>query len=107
MTSNMIYIVALGVGFKCPCKIHLNTQSPPLPGSKAPSAHPSNHGSDYAILCAVLFHTLQSRHKAVQNFVDNVKLMAKTFIFTIVSSNGTSEMSGVIMQRLLNRWMVH
>ena len=26
MTSNMIYIVALGVGFKCPRKIHLNTQ---------------------------------------------------------------------------------
>ena len=26
MTSNMIYIVALGVGFKCPHKIHLNTQ---------------------------------------------------------------------------------
>ena len=25
MTSNMIYIVALGVGFKCPRKIHLNT----------------------------------------------------------------------------------
>ena len=25
-TSNMIYIVALGVGFKCPHKIHLNTQ---------------------------------------------------------------------------------
>ena len=24
MTSNMIYIVALGVGFKCPRKIHLN-----------------------------------------------------------------------------------
>ena len=30
MTSNMIYIVALGGGFKCPCKIHLNTQRPPL-----------------------------------------------------------------------------
>ena len=29
MTSNMIYIVALGVGFKCPRKIHLNTQCPP------------------------------------------------------------------------------
>ena len=28
MTSNMIYIVALGVGFKCPLKIHLNTQCP-------------------------------------------------------------------------------
>ena len=28
MTSNMIYIVALGVGFKCLCKIHLNTQCP-------------------------------------------------------------------------------
>ena len=28
MTSNMIYIVALGVGFKCPRKIHLNTQCP-------------------------------------------------------------------------------
>ena len=27
MTSNMIYIVALGDGFKCPRKIHLSTQS--------------------------------------------------------------------------------
>ena len=26
MTLNMIYIVAFGVGLKCPCKIHLNTQ---------------------------------------------------------------------------------
>ena len=26
MTSNMIYIVALGDGFKCPRKIRLNTQ---------------------------------------------------------------------------------
>ena len=26
MTSNMIYTVALGVGMKCPRKIHLNTQ---------------------------------------------------------------------------------
>ena len=26
MTSNMIYVVALGVGFKCLRKIHLNTQ---------------------------------------------------------------------------------
>ena len=26
MTSNMIYIVAFGVGVKCPRKIHLNTQ---------------------------------------------------------------------------------
>ena len=31
MTSNMIYIVALGVGLKCPRKIHLNTQCPPPP----------------------------------------------------------------------------
>ena len=30
MTSNMIYIVSLGIGFKCPRKIHLNTQCPPL-----------------------------------------------------------------------------
>ena len=28
MTSNMIYIVALGGGFKCLRKIHLNTQCP-------------------------------------------------------------------------------
>ena len=28
-TSNMIYVVALGVGLKCPRKIHLNTQCPP------------------------------------------------------------------------------
>ena len=34
MTSNMIYIVALGVAFKCPRKIHLNTQSPPLLSNK-------------------------------------------------------------------------
>ena len=26
MTSNMIYILALAVGLKCPHKIHLNTQ---------------------------------------------------------------------------------
>ena len=26
LTLNMIYIVALGVGFKCQRKIHLNTQ---------------------------------------------------------------------------------
>ena len=30
LTSNMIYIVALGVGLKCPRKIHLNTQCPPV-----------------------------------------------------------------------------
>ena len=29
MTSNIIDIVAFGVGFKCPRKIHLNTQCPP------------------------------------------------------------------------------
>ena len=29
MNSNIIYNVALGVGLKCPRKIHLNTQSPP------------------------------------------------------------------------------
>jgi hypothetical protein len=29
MTSNMIHIVALGGGFKCLGKIHLNTQCPP------------------------------------------------------------------------------
>ena len=28
MTSNMIYIAALGFGFKCPLKIHLNTVPP-------------------------------------------------------------------------------
>ena len=29
----MIYIVALGVGFKCPRKIHLNTQCGASPGT--------------------------------------------------------------------------
>ena len=29
MTSNIIHIVALGGGFKCPRKIHLNTQCAP------------------------------------------------------------------------------
>ena len=36
MTSNMIHIVALGVGLKCPRKIHLNTQ-----GSVGGGAEPS------------------------------------------------------------------
>ena len=31
MTSNIIYIVAFGVGSKCPHKIHLNTQCPREP----------------------------------------------------------------------------
>jgi hypothetical protein len=31
LTSNMIYSVALDVGLKCPCKIHLNTQCPHPP----------------------------------------------------------------------------
>ena len=31
MTSNIIYIAAFGVGFKCPRKIHLNTQCPAPP----------------------------------------------------------------------------
>ena len=29
ITSNIIHMVAFGVGFKCPRKIHLNTQCPP------------------------------------------------------------------------------
>ena len=35
LSSHMIYIVALGVGLKCPRKIHLNTQcpGPPVPAS--------------------------------------------------------------------------
>ena len=31
MTSNIFTIIAFGVGFKCPRKIHLNTQCPPPP----------------------------------------------------------------------------
>ena len=39
MTSNMIYIVALGGGIKCPGKIHLNTRCPlPLRFSDLPPA---------------------------------------------------------------------
>ena len=38
MTLNMIYIVALGVGFKCPCKIHLNTQWGGLLGQEIDSS---------------------------------------------------------------------
>ena len=29
MTSNIFIIIAFGVGFKCPRKIHLSTQCPP------------------------------------------------------------------------------
>ena len=31
LTSNMIYIVAYGVGLKFPRKVHLTTQCPPVP----------------------------------------------------------------------------
>ena len=34
MTSNIFIIIALGVGFKCLRKIHLNTQCPPPPSWK-------------------------------------------------------------------------
>ena len=29
MTSNIFHVIAFGVGFKCPRKIHLNTKCPP------------------------------------------------------------------------------
>ena len=46
MTSNMIHIVALGVGLKCPPEIHLNTQwgrggEGLPPASDGPAAKPS------------------------------------------------------------------
>ena len=40
MPSNMIYIVTLGVGFKCPRKINLDTQCPPPPHPGFPE-HPT------------------------------------------------------------------
>ena len=44
MTSNMIHIVELGVGFKCPCKVNLNTQCPPPPQKKkSPSGSSENN----------------------------------------------------------------
>ena len=47
MTSKMIHIVALGVGLKCPRKIHLNTQwaggIDPLPLCLSASADPTNY----------------------------------------------------------------
>ena len=39
MTSNMICIVAIGGGLKCPRKIHLNPQCPP-PLAPGPSSTP-------------------------------------------------------------------
>ena len=65
ITSNMIYIVAFGVGLKCPNKIHLNTQ---CEGAMAPpdfgrSVNPiSTKGADYAhqiILASPDFQTLR------------------------------------------------
>ena len=37
MASNMIYIVALGVGLKCPRKIPLNTVPPSNPSFYTPA----------------------------------------------------------------------
>ena len=42
----MIYIVALGVGFKCPRKIHLNTQCPQILADLFTLFQPV--GADYA-----------------------------------------------------------
>ena len=42
----MIYIVALGVGLKCPRKIHLNTQ---WGGGKCPPAALGSYGHGYSV----------------------------------------------------------
>ena len=47
MTSNMIYIAAHGVGFKCPRKIHLNT---PWGGEGGTCAPKSSYGPAILIL---------------------------------------------------------
>ena len=49
MTSNMIYIVALGVGFKCPHKINLNTQCSVV---FRVNVNITNHGCD-KIMCSM------------------------------------------------------
>ena len=71
--------------FSLPFSVSLSVlffEAPPSGGQAIdPSAYPSNDGFDYAILCAVLFHTLQSRHKAVQNFVDKAELQQVGIFF--------------------------
>ena len=66
LTSNIIYIVALGVGFKCPRKIHLNTQCPPplhlvLP---APLGLP-NDPPNIALVCTVLPLVHHDEHNTI------------------------------------------
>ena len=55
LTSNMINIVALGVGFKCPRKIHLNS---PAPKIFRPSVAPVTH------LSSVIHHCTYFRYKS-------------------------------------------
>ena len=50
MSSNMIYIVALVVGFKCPRKIHLNTQWGGGGNHKSTNNAMSNNGSSIKII---------------------------------------------------------
>ena len=61
MTSNIIYIVALGVGFKCPRKIHLNTQEGVTVNAFLRAyCCPFNHNSDGPVpaycLVVLIFH---------------------------------------------------
>ena len=69
LTSNMFYIVAFGVGLKCPCKIHLNTQCPP-PQSPVPT-----------VLCssALLTRLPKPKRSCLQSiFFENEELLPLT-----------------------------
>ena len=61
----MIYIVALGVGFKCPRKIHLKTQCPPP--KKKPLASSLNEFENflfYSGLNLYVLGNLEQLHKS-------------------------------------------
>ena len=54
ITSNMIYIVAFGVGLKCTRKIHLSTQCPPDPGSDGSTIYGDKMRGDGVKKCLFL-----------------------------------------------------
>ena len=58
ITSNIFHIIAFGVGFKCPRKIHLNTQCPPTWKRDNPYYHSLQWGVDQRglLLFARIWH---------------------------------------------------
>ena len=90
MTSNIFHIIAFGVGFKCPRKIHLNTQCPPplqIGDSHRPPGHSSPLGSASPVRRWTGFRSGNSRNVVGQHIL----CPWLTFFFTLRGCRSSSK----------------